>query len=114
MGLFCNLTSDLLPFLTLALGAVDNLCVPRHLDSLQLRFIRLRGIVFKVRQRGHILVQVCEADGERIDFRVRFGEQNSDVFGIAPGKFFGMKNCSYWSFSQSSHNQSRLKRFTES
>jgi len=73
----------------LALGTVENFSVPSHLNGFQLSFVRLRWVVFKVRKRDHIFVQVGETDRERIKLRMGFREQNPDVFGIAPSQFFG-------------------------
>src|ERR1700730_14809662 len=72
----------------LALSSVENLGVPGHLDRFQLGFVRLRGVVFEVWERDHIFVQVGETDGERVDFRVGFREQNPDIVSVAPGEFF--------------------------
>ena len=58
--------------------------MPSHLDRFQLGLIRFRGIVFEVRKRGHIFMQVGETDREWVEFRMDLREQNSDIFGIAP------------------------------
>jgi hypothetical protein len=33
-------------------------------------------------------VEVGEADGERVEFGMSFGEQDADVFGVVPGERF--------------------------
>src|SRR5271170_4255506 len=58
----------------LSLRAVENLGVPRHLDCFQLAFVRLRGIIFEVRKRDHIFVQIGETNRERVDLGIGFRE----------------------------------------
>ena len=46
--------------------------MPGHLDGFQLALVRCLWIAGKAGEFGHITVQVCEADRERIDFRMSF------------------------------------------
>ena len=69
----------------LGLGAVLEFFMPRHLDGFELAFVGSCGIALEIRQFSHVAVQVGEADGEGIDFRMSFGEPDADVFGVVPG-----------------------------
>src|SRR5208337_5541636 len=81
--------------LSLSLGPVENLGLPRHLDRFQLGFARLGGVVFEAGERDHIFVQVGETDRERVELRMSFREQNPDVVRIAPGEFFWHSNSAF-------------------
>ena len=65
---------------------VSKLFVPSHLNSFELAFIRLRGIVPEFRQRGDPLVQIGEANGQRVDIGMRFHQGKRNIFGIVPCK----------------------------
>ena len=60
--------------------------MPGHLDGFQFAFVRGFGIAGEVGQFGDVAVQVGEADRERIEFGMSFGEQDADVFGVVPGE----------------------------
>jgi len=63
--------------------------MPCHLDGLEFAFVRCSGIAFEVGKFGDVAMQVGEADGERIDLGMIFGEEDADVFGVVPGERFG-------------------------
>ena len=71
----------------LALGAVEELFVPCHLDGFKLRFVGLLRIALEVRQFDDVAVEIGEAHGQRIGGGVRLGKEYADVFGIVPCEF---------------------------
>jgi carboxyl-terminal processing protease len=60
--------------------------VPGHLNRFQLAFVRLGGIVPKLRQSGDPFVQIGKANRQRINVRMRFHERESYIFGIFPSE----------------------------
>src|SRR4051812_4691406 len=66
--------------ISLAAMVVFPLFIPGHLDGLEFRFVRQLGIVLKVGQPGHQLVQVCKAKRKRIGLRMKIRQLDGDVF----------------------------------
>ena len=60
---------------------------PGNLDRFEDFLAGMLGVVFEVGQFHHPAMQVGEADGARVDFRVRFGEFDGDVERIRPLHF---------------------------
>ena len=46
------------------------------------------GSSFEFGQSGDVAVQIGEPDSKRIEFRMGFGEKNTDVFCVVPGQIF--------------------------
>src|SRR5580765_372860 len=68
-----------------ALCAVEKLGVPGHLDGFQFPLVGFLRVVLKVGQFDDVLVEVGETDRQRVDFGMRLGQQNADIFGVVPG-----------------------------
>src|SRR5205814_2571473 len=62
---------------------------PGHLDRLQDLLVRLVGIVGEARQLPHPLVQIGEADGERIRVRELLVQRDADLLDVVPGQLLG-------------------------
>src|SRR5882724_5079514 len=84
---FCDW--QLCPPVISTLGAVEKLGVPGHLDGFQLPFIGFLRVILEVGQFDYMLVQGGESHCKRIEFRVRLGQQNADIFGVVPGELLG-------------------------
>jgi len=70
------------------LSAVLEFFVPGHLDGFEFAFVRGFGVAGEVGKLNHILVEVGEADGERVQFGVSFGQKDAEVLGVVPGELF--------------------------
>src|SRR6266403_48751 len=77
---------QLCPPVISTLGAVEKLGVPGHLDGFQLPFIGFLRVILEVGQFDYMLVQGGESHCKRIEFWVRLGQQNADIFGVVPGE----------------------------
>ena len=60
---------------------------PRHLDRFKDFLAGMFGVILEFGQFHHPAMQVGEADGARIDFRVGFGEFDRNIEGIRPLHF---------------------------
>src|SRR5437879_24726 len=58
--------------------------VPRHLDRLELRFVRRLRVVVEALEGHDALTQIGESDRERIHAGKFLGKCNADVFGVGP------------------------------
>src|ERR1700691_1270474 len=72
----------------LALGAILEFFMPRHLNGFELALIGGFRIAFKIGEFGHVAVQIGKPDGKRVKFGMSFGEKDANVFGIVPGDGF--------------------------
>lgn len=68
------------------LSLVGVFFVPGHLNRFELAFVRLRGVVVKIRQSDHPLVQIGESNGQGINVGVRLQQGERNVFGVGPGQ----------------------------
>src|ERR1700675_2705391 len=85
-------------FRWLALGAVQEFLVPRHLDSFQFALIGLFRITLELGQFDHVAMQIGETYVQRIEFGMLLGKKNSNVFGIIPRQFFRHRLCTSMCF----------------
>src|SRR5215813_12085727 len=67
----------------LLLGFLE-LFVPRHLDRFELRLVRRLGVVVETLEREHLLPEIGETNGQRIDVRKLLLQRDGDVFRVGP------------------------------
>src|SRR5262245_15091700 len=84
-----------------ALLTVLELLVPRHLNGLELRFVRRFGIVVEIVERHDALTKIGEPDRQRIDARIFFHQGDANVFRIGPlhqttSSTFGRSDLPSW------------------
>jgi hypothetical protein len=86
-------------FFDSTLSAIEELCVPSHLNGFELSLAGFFWIIFEIGELDYVLVKIGKADGERVDFRMRLGKKNSDVFCVVPRELFGHGGSGKQAFS---------------
>ena len=61
------------------------LLIPSHLNSFEFAFVRLPRVILEVWKRKHGLMQIREADGERIGIGLGLVQRQPEIFGVEPG-----------------------------
>jgi len=74
-----------------ALRTVLKLLMPSHLNGLEFAFVRSLWIAGKPRQLGHVLMQIGEANGKRIQLRMSLRKQDAQILSIIPIQSFSHK-----------------------
>src|SRR5690242_10999310 len=60
--------------------------MPGHLDGLEFFLVGVLGIVAEALERRHPLMEIGEANGERIGIRILVGESDGNIFCRRPGQ----------------------------
>ena len=58
--------------------------MPGHLDGFELALVGFGGVVGEIVQLGHVLMQVGEPHGQRVNVGKLLLQLNADLFGVGP------------------------------
>jgi len=61
--------------------------VPGHLNGFEFAFVGEFRVTLEAGEFENPFMKIGEADGERVDVRMRFRELNADFLGVVPIKF---------------------------
>src|SRR5277367_1362993 len=66
--------------------------MPSHLDRFEAAFVGFGWVVGETGELGDHLVQIGEADGQRVSVGELFLKLNADLFGVGPENFAGHRS----------------------